>query len=109
MSDDPDKDCVTLPDGSCVAEGPCMHSRENPDMRNYVGFGSQRKVQDKDGNDMMMDARYLIATDGMLRFIVRETATENPKHTAQLRILQQYQWCGEVGKFDWYDIPLVVE
>lgn len=71
----------------------------NPDNEHFIGLGANEKMKDSEGNDMVMDMRYLIPEKGMLRFVVRD----------EKRILQQYQWSAEEGGFDWYDIPLVDE
>lgn len=70
---------------------------ENPDNKYYVDLGPQSKQKDSEGNEINMDARYMIPVQHQLRFIKRDDSA----------ILQQYQWCQDKGAFDWYDIPLV--
>lgn len=79
---------------------------ENPDNANYLGLGPQSVEP-----ETMLDSRYLIPTQGVLRFIKRSVPM--PESTDGMmttrRILQQYQWSAEEGAFDWYDVPLVDE
>jgi hypothetical protein len=82
---------------------------ENPDNEWYLGFGPQSKQLDGDGNEMNLDARYLVPTQHQLRFVERGVPTANPEVLEKRRILQQYQWSAKDGKFDWYDVPLVTE
>lgn len=85
---------------------------ENPDNKNYVDLGPQCKqqVRSEETGEMVelsLDQRYLIPTQGMLRFIEREVMIEGTEVPKRVRILQQHQWCMETGEFGWYDIPLV--
>ena len=64
---------------------------ENPDNKDYEGLGPQAKQR-----------RNLIPSNGMLRFVERETPTTKP-----VRILQQYQWSHTLGDHGWFDIPMV--
>ena len=80
----------------------------NPDNEHVIGLGPNEKMKDSEGNDMVMDMRYLIPDHGQLRF-VQKTDTSDATHPVTTRILQQYQWSAEKSEFDWYDIPLVDE
>lgn len=75
---------------------------ENPDNKDYEGLGPQAKQQDSEGNEMSIDQRHLFPSNGMLRFVERETPTTKP-----VRILQQYQWSHTLGDHGWFDIPMV--
>lgn len=72
---------------------------ENPDNQTYLGLGPQSKIVTDDGEELDMDSRYLGAVQHQLRFIKRDGSA----------VLQQYQWSQELGRFDWFDIPLVDE
>ena len=83
---------------------------ENPDNKHYFGLGEQQKMRsEEDGEPLAIDQRYLVPTQGQLRFVVRAESQLPQGIVKDVRILQQYQWCAEEGAFDWYDIPLVDE
>lgn len=77
---------------------------DNPDNKTYLGLGPQYKQE-----GTTLDGRYLIPSQGMLRFVEREVMDEASGLAGVHRILQQWQWCAETGEFNWYDIPLVGE
>lgn len=79
----------------------------NPDNKNYVDLGPQSKQLDSEGNEMEMDARYLIPVQHQLRFVIRAESQLPQGIVKDVRILQQYQWSMEEGQFDWYDVPMV--
>ncbi|MHC4312587.1 MAG: hypothetical protein ACYSW3_09015 [Planctomycetota bacterium] len=81
----------------------------NPDNEHVIGLGPNEKMKDSEGNDMVMDMRYLIPEKGMLRFVSRAVVQDTEGPVATRLILQQYQWSAEKSEFDWYDIPLVDE
>jgi hypothetical protein len=69
--------------------------KENPDNKDYHGLAASS------------DNPYLVAQQGALRFVEKEV--DNHGTPARARILQRFEWsCGE-AKFDWYDIPLVID
>ena len=82
---------------------------ENPDNKDYVGFGSQADQLDSDGNSLGIKRRFLIPSPGMLRFVDRDIHNATNEYAETARILQQYQHSANEGKFDWYDIPLVAK
>lgn len=65
----------------------------NPDNKDFKGYGS--------------DEAYLIATEGMLRFVNRPEHNETSEFVKMLRILQRYEWSAEMKKHDWFDVELV--
>jgi len=75
---------------------------ENPNNNDYMGLGPQTKVPNTN-----MDSRYLIPSNGMLRFVKRNVPTENPDVMEKTCILQEYGYSQILGESDWFDVPLV--
>lgn len=74
----------------------------NPDNKTYLGLGPPWKIP-----ETTLDGRYLIASEGMLRFVNRAEHNETSEFVKTLRILQRYEWSAEMKKHDWFDVELV--
>jgi hypothetical protein len=55
--------------------------------------------ENPDWRDHHADKAFLDTQSGTLRFIERN----------QERILQRYEWSGQLVKYDWFDVPLGTE